>query len=114
MDRLLKCFSDRDRLWILHRLAAGPATQATLRSELAQRKDVPRINPGTMHRLLEPLLESGLITRESERGQCRLTYRREIARVVNALADLGDQVAQDLHGRAVAEGSASAELRIPP
>src|SRR5215216_5459354 len=83
-------------------LQHGPARQEVLRGQL-------EAFGGTLSKHMKELLSSGIVARETARGECRLT---QTLQVLQAAADLDKAIAVE---RAVAASDASDRLQqMPP
>jgi DNA-binding transcriptional ArsR family regulator len=110
MDRLLTALSETDRLWVLRRLLEGPLSQAGLARELAERRGVLAVNPGSMHRLVRPLFDAGLVERPGARGRCALTQPAATEAVLEAVAGLATALANQAEHNARRSRSESRRL----
>jgi hypothetical protein len=103
MDPLFRCISDPERLRVLALLLQEPLTQAAIGRRLARLRGVETVNPGSIHRVLQGLLDAGLVERRSPRGECSLSHPDATRALFAAIGGLAEAVA-------AAQGERSTEV----
>ncbi len=105
MERLFSALANRDRLWIVQRLAAdGPARQKDLTTALKDRHPGRKgLNSGVMSKWIKELDDAGLVRRDGQQDAVRLTNTQQVGRLLALASALTVAATTDAQQAAEAE-----------
>jgi len=84
MERLFSALANKDRLWIVQRLAAeGPTRQKDLLAALRQLQPARAgLNSGMVSKWIKELEDAGLVRRDGQQDAVRLTSDEQVGRLL--------------------------------
>jgi DNA-binding HxlR family transcriptional regulator len=84
MERLFSALANKDRLWIVLRLAAeGPTRQKDLLAALKQHQPERKgLNSGVMSKWIKELKDAGLVRRDRQQDAVHLANNEQVGRLL--------------------------------